>query len=160
MDTLEMRVARLERENRLLRRLGAGIVLAVASAGFLGATPNTVSECVRTRELQVVDASGQALVKIGQPADGSTIIGMNDREGNFKAALSVEADGSPNLMLGSSDATQPQVTLAALASGEAGLLVSDQQGHLRAVLSCQANGSPNVILKDARGKTLWQARKK
>jgi hypothetical protein len=126
MDTLESRVATLERENRRWKR---GAVLALAVLGglvLMGQAPRSrVSDEVRTRALVIVDQAGTMRVGLTAASEGPALA-LFDRAGNARAALCVNKAGT-------------------------GLTLHDQEGETRASLIVPPDGSPILQLSDKAG---------
>jgi hypothetical protein len=75
VDNLAQRVARLERQNRQLKVLGAAIVLSIVTFFLIGAakTPRTIE----AEKIVIFDQHGHARITIGTPAFAGAAIGMN-----------------------------------------------------------------------------------
>ena len=109
---VEARLRRLERENRRLK--GAAIVIAglVGSMALMGqaATPK-VADIIRTKRLEVVDATGKLRMLLSVTKQGTPVLANTAMLSLFDAAeqLRLMLDDSPTVVL--SDAQDYSVEL-------------------------------------------------
>lgn len=149
MDTLERRVGRLERQNRVLK-LGAVLVLAIAGGVLLmgqASQPGIPNE-LRTRRLAVVDEAGKDRLVLVVDRDGPVLM-LGDDVGNRQVALGVAPSG-PRLLL-YDQAGRVGVALSTSKDGP-GLLMYDEAGNTRAMLTSIKLMGPSLILNDEAGK--------
>lgn len=143
------------------------LVLTVV-AGFLGGaacnltfrgTPavGQAQEEVRAKSFVLVDEARAPRAALTIQADGSPCLSLSDAAGNPRAALSVLADGRPGLGL-SDAAGKPRAVLGFKANGELGLWLADAKGKTRAVLTLLAGGSPGLTLGDAMARRFGRRR--
>ena len=100
LDRLVHRVATLERQNRQLKMIGAGIVMiAIVAAIFLPRQPPKTPKIIDAEEIVVRDRHGRARITISTPAvAGGTvdtnpddpIIWLSDGKGTDRAMLSTD----------------------------------------------------------------------
>ena len=131
---LQSRLDRLEARNRLLAC--ALLTLAGLISLFLilsAVAPTAVSDVVRARSFEVVDASGEVRAKLGIHPDGSPTLRLCDTSGEIRAELCTRADGATWLSL------------------------LDANAQTRAALGTDADGSPGLWLHDASGNVLFSA---
>ena len=86
------------------------------------------------RQITLYGADGHSGLLLGAGREGSSGIGLFDKEMNRRAAFSLLADGSPALVL------------------------EDGQGRKRAELSVPGNANPGLKLFDSQGTTFWQSK--
>jgi hypothetical protein len=131
-QALTRRLERLERQNLLIRRVGA--VFCVAIAAFL--------------------VMGQASPG-GQVVEAQRFVVRDPSTGRGRAALSLLQDGSVGLSIIALDGRS--LSLSADAGGNMGLTLYDRNRQLRAELFSGPDGSPSLAVRDAGGKVLWKA---
>lgn len=130
-EALTRRLERLERQNRLIKRAGA--VLCVAIAVFL--------------------VMGQASPG-GQVIEAQRFVLRDPSTGKGRAALSLLQDGSAGLSILALDGRS--LSLSADAGGNMGLTLYDRNRKLRAELFSGPDGSASLAVRDAGGKILWK----
>lgn len=150
-DNVNERLARIERENRRMKMVGA-LMLALIAGVFLLAqtTPPTVQETVMAKSFTLVDGSGNIRAALAVKDDGSAGLRYYDLEGKPRAFFDIGADGSP--YLGFFKDGKPRATFSTLADGTPGLWVYDKDGEGRAFLCTNEDGSPGLSLFDKDGK--------
>jgi len=134
--SIEERLERLERKNRRLTGLLAGLGAAAALWVVLGAAPGTAPaplpymESVAAKKFLVVDAQGKlrATLCIAEKGPG---LWLYDETGAYRAGLGLNEQG-------------------------AGLTLIDAKGKNRATM-CLAEKGPELTLYDENGKTVWAA---
>jgi hypothetical protein len=186
MDTLEDRVAKLERENRRWKR-GAVLVLAVLSGLVLmGQTPRPrVSDEVRTRSLVIVDQAGKERAALSAFKEGPRLslwdeagnervalyankdeghLSLRDQVGNERASLQGGKDGAALFL--QDEAGKEQVSLYAGKEGPR-LLLDDAEGYTATLGATELvtpstgtkvkRSAASLVLTDKERKTIWQA---
>ena len=139
LPELEARLAKLERQNRRLKRLGL-LFLLIAGSGFLFAQgPRKVLSAAPTQAVQA--ATYDTLVVHG--------LELRDKAGKLRGIWTADVLG-PNLEL-YDDAGKPRAGLGVLADSPL-LTLSDTAGKTRAMLSVAADG-PALTLYDSARKT-------
>ena len=90
---VESRLAKLERENRVMKWAAIVIAGLVGSMALMGqaATPKVVDE-IRTKRLVVVDAAGKARAGLGL-VQGAPWLSLYDAGGKTRAALGLTEQG-------------------------------------------------------------------
>ena len=126
--TIEQRVAKLEKQNRWMKRAG-GLALAAVACVFL---------------------MGQGKEK-GKAFEVGALI-IKDTAGIVRAKLTKSADGAPALMF-FGKAGNPRMVL----NGAPALSLFDKASETRARLSVSADGTPSLTMHDAKGNVIWQA---
>ncbi|MCJ7502590.1 MAG: hypothetical protein MUP80_05970 [Acidobacteriia bacterium] len=157
---LEIRLAKLERQNRFWKRLGL-LFLLIAGSGFLlaqaprkplSAAPTQAVQAATydtlvVHRLELRDKAGKLrgvwTVEAGQP-----FLALYDAAGNPRAILIVGTDG-PDLRL-YDPAGNTRAMLGATTDGPL-LALSDAAGNSHAGLFVRAAG-PGLVLSDAAGK--------
>ena len=147
---LEQRLARLERTNRRMKRIGA-LVLVVAAAVLLsGAAQGKDLPHLEVGSLTLKDKAGKMRASLRARADGPVWLALFDKDEKTRARLFAAADGRPRLAL-LGKAGERQATLTVFADGSPGLLLHDKDGKPRATLTVVADGSPSLALFDKDG---------
>ncbi len=138
---VEQRLARLERGNRRMKRIGT-LVLVVAAAVLLsGAANGKDLPDLEVASLTLTDKDGKKLAWLGVNADGSPSLILADKAGKPRTALGVLADGSAALDL-YDKAAKTRARLSVPADGSPGVFLYDKAGTTRARLGTLADGSP------------------
>ena len=131
---IEQRVAKLERQNRWMKR-GGGLALAAVACVVLmgqGRKPKELAD-LEVSSITVKDKAGRTRARLGVLAGGSCVLRLNDKAGQTRASLGVLADGRPTLGLG------------------------DKAGRARIYLSVA--GGAQLTMYGSNGKVIWQAPK-
>ena len=161
--TLEQRVEKLERQNRLFKRLGA-LALAVGAVVFLAAQAKEkepqdlvvrslrITDGARLRAefgvrdecsyLELYDKAESSRVALFGDYHGLSSLLFSDKAGKTKLSLGVAGDGSPHVDLKGN-----------------GLFVhlSDSGGKTRVSVEVTADGTPSLRLLDTDGKVIWKS---
>lgn len=152
--TLERRLRRVERENRMLRRAGAVLVIGVAAIMLMGQTI-LHRRSVESEAFLVRDARGQVRAMLKALENGTVGLSFYDQDGVSRAWLRVLTDGTPGLVL-SDQSGQVRTMLNVQGDGLVGLLFYDQSGNPRAWLNVLADGTGGLALFDeARESRAW-----
>lgn len=171
---MEARLARLERDNRRLRRgFVAGacapvlLVALLVSAGWKGGLGREeAARDVEARSLKIVDARGRAVTVVNENGvslfdgagkvraifsvvDGTPTLGLLDGSGGVRAAIGVTGDGESSLTL--NDKTRrPALSLAATETA-VGIVLTSPVKRGEMTLGVGSSG-PAITLRDAAGK--------
>ena len=157
---LEIRLAKLERQNRRLKRLGLLFLLIVGSGFLLAQAPRKPLRAAPTpavhaatydtlvvHRLELRDKAGN-LRGLWTVANDSPFLALYDGPGKLRAVLGLPA-GRPYLTF-VDDAGKPRAGLGVTTDGPA-LVLRDAAGKIRASLLVPAEG-PALELRDAAGK--------
>jgi hypothetical protein len=167
METLENRVATLERENRRLKSCALLALVVVAGVILTGqaSVPN-VSDQITTRRLVVVDEAGQTRAVLS----GAGFV-LDGEPGEGVASLIVGKNG-PTLMLGR-ESEKPQILLTVLTDGPhlelldktletrvsivagkeaSGLTLFSEAGTAQAALAVLKNGPTLAMYDEAKAQ--------
>lgn len=152
--TLERRLRRVERDNRVLRRAGAVLVIGVAAVMLMGQTI-LHRRAVESEAFLVRDAQGQVRAMLKALENGTVGLSFYDQAGVARAWLRVLTDGTPGLVL-SDESGQVRTMLNVQGDGLVGLLFYDQDGRPRAWLNVLADGTGGLALFDeAKESRAW-----
>ena len=144
---LEQRLARLERANRRMKRIGA-LVLVVAGAVVLsGAAQGKDLPHLEVASLTVKDQDGDVRARLS-PLETGASLNLYDKGGKTQAEFRTVADVGSGLILAGKDGVQATLTVGA---GSSALRLRDKGGKLRAELAAAADGSPALALFDKAG---------
>lgn len=134
METLVIRVERLERENRQWKRAGAVALAGIVALGLMGQTTSgAVAKVVEAKEFILRDSKGDTRAVLALGPDGSVGLGLSDETGTARAWLSLGPQGSPSFAL------------------------FDRAARPRATLRLWPDGVPRLALNDQKGNVIWSA---
>lgn len=171
-DALALRLARLERQNRLLAAACAVcLLLAVPAAvqlttGLAHAGSTEPLAELRVRQLVVVDEKGTERVRIGAPLpdishgkpfkrDGVMAgVLLYDAEGYERGGY-VTSNGYANAMLTLDDQHRQHLLFLTEPTGDTTLRLFDRAGN-KAEMALDADGSPHLVLQ-RNGKPAFEA---
>ena len=152
---LEQRLARLERGNRRMKRIGA-LVLVVAGAALLsGQAKGKDLPDLEVGSLTLRDKDGRRRAVLSARADGPVRLALIDKEGKALAGFIM---GEFAAVFLSDKAGTMRVKLGLAPDGSPALILSDKDGRPRAGIDVLA-GSPTLTLYDANGDVIWKAPK-
>lgn len=167
-ETLMQRVDRLERQNRLFKRIGGFALGAIAAVVLMGqALPSKVAKLVEAEKFLVRDTAGRPRATLGLLPDGSPSLNLIDQDGNIRMAVGMKSEGSPSLNL--YDKTQTnRAVLATLPDGSPALVLFSKSGETRALLGSnfpirmdheeiETRPPSSLLLFDTTGKVIWRA---
>ncbi len=175
MDKLEMRLDRLERENRWLKRIGALVGVGIAAVVLMGqARPSKVAKVIEAERFVLRDK------------DEKVRASLNVLSGNRYGLILYDKDEKPRLVLGHTPIGlglslldkngKVRSQLAYLPDGRSALSINDQDGKSRLLLGVDAgvptiglvdrnevprailsvtSVSPDLSLFDKKGKVIW-----
>ena len=169
--TIEQRLAKLERQNRWMKRAGGLMLAAVACVVLMGqGKPKELPDLV-AKSLTIKDEKGGKRVELGTEK-GSAYVRLHDQNGRVRLSLRTAANGNPHLNLVDQTGKKPVVLrtfldgsvllalkglfLRSAANGSPAILLTGR-GGIRAWLGRADDGSPVLKLRDAKGKVIWQA---
>ena len=156
---LVARLEKLERDNRRLKRIGAGVLVLAAAVGMIAAT-RPVPQKITAHEFDVVDGRGTVRIKLSvyrANNNSGAQVALFDADGRLSSNLSEFAgaatmDFGPLQPLGGgsrSAALTPRLSLGVV-SGVPHLLMLRANGDIGAGINVSPNG-PTVSLSDGRG---------
>lgn len=184
MESLESRLAALERSNRRLRAGLLAVVLAGTGAIGLGATRGGVPEVLRASRFEVVNGKGEIRASLSAYPDGASLallnragierasLGLDDKS---DAALVLAGHGGQTLVRLEADQTSSLTlydarrTRVALSVGFDGCYLSmdDETGRTRAFVDVPNGrvdgtftpGSTSLVLRDHEGRAIFEVPK-
>ncbi len=126
ITALRQRLDQLERSNRGLKRLGLLAFLGVGLTFLMGqAGPgNRTPEVIEAQRFVVKDPSGRSLAALGLDRDGAPLLVLTHTDGTLAAALDVTT------------------------AKRSALTLYDKAGKSRAVMGVDPDGSPGISLND------------
>jgi hypothetical protein len=148
LDALTERVSRLERENRLMRRFAAGLLLLAASGGMLAANAGRHARLLEAERLVIKDSSGTPRAAFGLTRSGQPELVLHDDAGQERIALRGNSDGTSGVELYHRGRLQ-----ALLGGSSAGpmLQLFDDRGRIAASLYAWSRGVTGLALNQAQG---------
>ncbi len=154
--TIEQRVAKLERQNRWMKRVGGVMLATVASLVLMGQGKAKELPDLAVRSLTVKSKGGKELAFLGADVGWTALLRFTSKDGRHQARLGTTLNGAPHLYLGD-NAIRAQVSLGLTPWGSPGFGVRDKNGVNRLGLGVARDGSVFLKLQDAKGKVIWQA---
>lgn len=149
LDTLQLRVDRLERQNRWLKRGGAVLLASLALMGVMGqAMPKSVPKVIEAGSIILRDANGSVRGLL-QVQSSEMSLSFTDDKGTTRALLSINATGSFLTLLHPNG--KGQVGLHADTGLGTGVVLWDQDHKQRVRLDVDSSG-PAVVLLDENTK--------
>ncbi len=148
MHDIETRLAKLERENRWLKRAGAVFVTTALVVVFCSAKDAAKPTIIEATEFRIVDSKGFLRGALGvDKADGEVGIGLLGADGRRRFLVQVSPSGSP------------MVQLEVPAGNAIGSIsITDTDGKDRfAVGYTPKDGRTIAFMSDKDGKTTWRA---
>lgn len=135
MDTLTIRLARLERETRRSKTITLVVLLGAAAAVLMGQTaPHRPPKSLEAEEFVLRDSRGQVRASLSVAQNPSaTVLQINGENGKPRTRITVAGDGTSSLE------------------------VMDVGEHVRVLLGVKDNGSPRLWLGNEAGKIIWRA---
>ena len=130
--TIEQRLEKLERQNRMFKIIIVAISLGCAAIAAAGGSAGE-DKVIMAREFRLIDSQGKTRGLFSLEAGGSPVIALFDAKGKNRGSFGLLADGSPFF----------------------GLYAA--QGKTRGLFSLLADGTQVFGLRDAREKTIWSA---
>jgi len=110
IEAIGARLTRLERENRLLRGIGAASLCALALLVFGGAKAEGKGGVLAGEKLQLTNKSGDSRIIIGESRDGLPAVTLErivaGRTYSMRQELFVADDGTPILVFVDQDGTR------------------------------------------------------
>ncbi len=155
--TIEQRVAKLERQNRWMKR-GSGLALAaIACVVLIGQGKAKALPDLVVRSLTVKSKSGKELAFLGADVGKTAVLRFTSKDGRNQAHFGMSSNGAPHLYLGD-NANRAQVSLGLAPWGSPLFGVRDKNGVNRLGLGVARDGK-SVFLKllDAKGNVVWRA---
>jgi hypothetical protein len=147
--TTEQRLARLERENRWMRRVATLSVALLAACVLVGQGTDAPS-VVKARAFILVDASGKYRAVLGADNENglpSTNLTLFDHEGVKRVELGAGSGGACGLWLHSKRRVRAGLAVGGDA-GPADLAIADKDGNLRVQVYAWKRGEPAIVLRD------------
>ena len=152
METIETRLQRLERQNRIYRNLFILAGLALVAAVSYGAT-KPVPEVIRARKFEAVNEGGTVVIKLTQRRNNGEIKILNeDRKSGVR--LGIANDGSGRIGLFSKEGKE-LVRLGSTSNG-GGIEIGNKTGERVVQLHVDeyGNGVVGAFSRKGRGNTL------
>jgi hypothetical protein len=149
LETLGQRLARLERDNRRLRGLGAGVLVGLAALLVTGQAPPP-GRILEAQRFVVKDGTGKTRAEL-TTSDAGSELAFVDTMGRRRVALGLSL-GEPHLVMYGYDryGTVPVQSLrAALTREMSSITLSDAKGKL--VRVGLFDDASSIVLSDGRG---------
>lgn len=157
LQTLAVRIDRLECRNRSVRRIGGVLALTVViglTMGQVASTDKPTTDVVRAREFWVVDEYGRlrASLAYDKKTDTAALLIGDGRSVPIRIGTVKDAAG----VVAGVELVGPKGRLSLYASGEsAGLVFVDGRGEPRATLGMTGSDGGFFILSDKNGRAIY-----
>jgi hypothetical protein len=155
--TTEQRLARLERENRWMRRLGA-VAVAVAAAVFLVGQGKDKPRVVEAQKFVLRDSEGKSRAELSLRERGGVGLDLRDGAGTPRASLLLLRPDAPMLALRDGSG-RSRLVLSAADEGATDMLIKDARGNARVLLGVSHRGSGGIEVYAPNGTVIWKAPK-
>ncbi len=132
MNTVEQRLAYLERSVRRYRVTTWALALAFVVAATVAASGDGVKDLVRARRFEIVNDAGAVGVVATTTDDGSGTVVLNNKAGTPMVGLRSENNGGRIVVMNSTSETV--VVAGADASGRGFVQVCERKGQCRELL--------------------------
>lgn len=155
--TIEQRLDRLERQNRLMKGSASVLLLGLLTIATLGASQqNSIPDLIEARAFHVVGKDGAALVKIDTWKIGDSHIGAFSTYGaNQKLVVGIGAtDGGHGLVATWDGRGQQLVKLGVTTEGEGTVTTRNGLGKELVKLGVGLNGNGTLTTKNRLGGML------
>ena len=152
--TIEQRVAKLERQNRWMKRAGGLALVAVACVVLIGQGKAKELPDLVAKSLTIKDENGKELAFLGADVGWPALLRFTSKDGG--AFFGTSPAGTPHLYIGD-NANRARVSLGLTPHGAPTLGIRDENGVNRLLLGIARDGGGYLTLQDAKGKMTWQA---
>lgn len=151
LQSIMLRLDRVERENRRLKRLSLAVMVVVAAILLMAQAPSHKTRTVEADRFVLIDASGQVRADLAMAADNTPALTLLNEKGS--PLVSLRGADSPSLTLSNADSKEilkllvsPDVNSLALYDG--------QTARVGVGVWKEAAG---LALYDDKGKLVWSA---
>ena len=148
--TIAQRLAKLEKQNRWMKRVGGVVLAAVACVVLIGQGKAKELPDLVAKSLTIKDAKGKTRAELRIANQGAAFLGLFDEAGVARASLLTLSNGAP--MLNFRDKAGQTMALLTTVRGGACSLYLTEANVLRAKL-----GVGSLALHDAKGNVVWKA---
>ena len=174
MNTIEMRLQKLESTNRRYKMILVIMIASFATIFMAFRSPKTVPDVVQAKRFEVVDAYGNILVKLSQDANKGIIktyntagqklvnityttnnegyIGLEDGLGKETMRLSSSNEGGGGYIGIFNPSGKRTLTMCNDESG-GNIYVSNSEGNSRATIQCNSSAGGFMALYNSSGYT-------
>jgi hypothetical protein len=149
LNTLQLRLAKLEHQNRRMKQMGIAILIMVTAILMMGQIRNTST--LTARRIVLNDAGGVPRLVLYMKVDGEPSMALYDRMGNMRAELSLQPGGYPRLSY-LDPGGKIRSVLGVQSDGGPALILADGNQVPRAEMSVRPDGSSGVVLYGLEGK--------
>lgn len=150
MNTLEERIAKLERKNRFLQCF---LLLAFVGVGLMGFNYSPQEE-ITTRELKIVSKTGKTVALLGSDEDGG-LIKVYSKGGKLTSFLMCTAKGGAIALYHQDGQAEPVASMSATDNG-GHLSINNTEGKSAAAITVLENrGGVIGTFKAEGGELSW-----
>jgi hypothetical protein len=151
MNTIEMRLQKLETSNRRYKTIIFIMIASIATVFMAFKNPKTVPDVLQARKFEVVDYSGKVLVTISQD-DGKGIIKTYNKEG--KKLVNITYTTNQEGYLGLEDGKgQETMRFSSSNDGGGGYIGVFNPAGKRTLTLCNDNSGGNIYVSNSEGNT-------
>lgn len=146
--TLEERLARLERRNRML----VAALAAVASVPLLASATPRQDDVISARRIEMVDDEGRVRAELAIDADGSAGLFLRDEQGRVRGCTIHDAAQTGTFAM--DETGQIRMGAAFFAHGGSGFALHGPEGKGSTVLYLKGQGSLTFYRADGTTKKI------
>ena len=152
LDLTIARVERLERAQRLWRRVAAGAVLGLAAVALMGQKP--APRIVEAERFILRDAAGRVRAELGVDSEAS--VALRFRDADSMPRLSIGTENGASVVVLNEQGGKVRAGLVTLSHGAPALTLYDPNGKTRAELALARDGAPALTITDRDGFLAWK----
>ena len=141
----QLRLGKLERQNRHMRRAGAVLILLLGLVVLTGQGGDAGAPVISANKFVVVDKSGAKRCVLGVGDDGGVVLSLMDPASKASISLSVDEEGSPRIECTDKDGIS-RALLVVNWHGATQLTLRDHSGRSKAELGVATGRGTDVLL--------------
>ena len=151
------RIEKVERENRIFKKLHVVILVILTLGILLGATPHGL-RTIEAERFVLKDSKGKQRAVLHVTEEGGPAMLFFDANEKTRAYLGLSCPKCDDFsgLLFYDDKEEVRVSLMTDVTGSSYLTFRNTDGRIHAQLGINADGSPFQKLTDKNGKLVWQ----
>ncbi len=148
---------RVIKQNRLLKRVGALVVLGCGALVIAGANRAEVPKEVAAERFALRDKDGNDRIVMSLTPSGMPFIFLMDKAKEQRVGIFVDEDGSPGIHLRDKQGKKRVMIAVPQATDSPGILMQDTEEAPRLMMDLGKDGSPELYLFGKDFKVLFKA---